>query len=101
MLCAGPVSWLSTTAGTQISSSDPPLLAVSTACPSEPFPPFFHPPIELAAWRPCCRLDLDRRIHLTSICFGVLTRLEILHESFEHRFDDVGREPRWTRRISR
>jgi hypothetical protein len=39
--------WLCAASGTKISSFDPPLTAVSTAYPAEPFLPFSHPPIKL------------------------------------------------------
>ena len=40
-----------------------------------PFLPFFHPPIELASFRPRGRLHLDRWIDFSAICFGTLLDL--------------------------
>jgi hypothetical protein len=60
---------------TKINSPDPPLTAVCTADPTQPFLPFFHPPIELAAFRPGGRIHLDRRIDFSAICFGTLLQL--------------------------
>jgi len=48
------------------------LTAVRTAYPTPPFPPFFHPPIELANFRPGGRLHLDWRIDFSAICIGTL-----------------------------
>jgi hypothetical protein len=36
-----------------------------------PFLPFFHPPSELAGFRPRGRLHLDGRIDFSAICFGM------------------------------
>ena len=57
---------------TKINSSDPPLTAVGTADATQPFLPFFHPPIKLAGFRPRGRLYLDRRIDFSAICIGTL-----------------------------
>jgi hypothetical protein len=51
------------------------LTAVCTADATPPFLPFFHPPIELASFRPCGHLDLDRRIDFSAICFGTLLQV--------------------------
>jgi hypothetical protein len=51
------------------------LAAVCTAYPTPPFLPFFHPPIELASLRPGGRLNLDRWIDFSAICFGTLLDL--------------------------
>jgi hypothetical protein len=48
------------------------LATVSTAYPTEPFLPFFHPPIELASCRPGGRVHLHRRIGFSAICFGTV-----------------------------
>jgi hypothetical protein len=63
---------------TKISSLDPPLTTVYTAYATPPFLPFFHPPIELAGFRPGCSLNLDRRIDFSAVCFSVLTRIKII-----------------------
>ena len=73
------LGWSLAARGTKINSSYPPLTAVCTAYPTEPFPPLLHPPIELASFRPHGRLHLDRRIDFPTICFGMLTRTEIPH----------------------
>jgi hypothetical protein len=62
---------------TKINSPDPPLPAVCTAYATPPFLPLFHPPIELASFRPCGCLHLDRRIDFSAICFGALLHLGI------------------------
>jgi hypothetical protein len=64
---------------TKIDSSDPPLSTVLTAYPAPPRLALFDPPIELAARRPCGRLDLDRRIDFAAVRFTVLARIEIRH----------------------
>jgi hypothetical protein len=69
------VIWSRAVRGTQITSSDPPLTAVCTAYAAPPFLAFFDPPIELAGCRPRGRLHLDRRIDLSTICFGALLHL--------------------------
>jgi hypothetical protein len=53
------------------------LTAVCTAYATPPFLPFFHPPIELAGLRPRGRLDLDRCIDFSAICFGTLLYLVV------------------------
>ena len=53
--------------GTKIKST---LTAVCTAYATPPLLPFFHPPIELASFRPRSRLHMDRWIDLSAICFG-------------------------------
>jgi hypothetical protein len=58
--------------GSKIDSSDPPLPAVCTAYTTQPFLPFFHPPIKLAGFRPRGRLYLDRWIDFSAICIGTL-----------------------------
>jgi hypothetical protein len=62
---------------TKINGSDPPSTAVRTAYPTPPFPPFLHPPIELASARPRGHLDLDRRIDFSAICFDTLLHLVV------------------------
>jgi hypothetical protein len=62
---------------TKINSSDPVLMSVRTAYATEPFPAFLHPPIELASSRPHGGLNVDRRIHLTAICFVMLLHLGV------------------------
>jgi hypothetical protein len=57
--------------GTKITRFDPALTTIGTAYPAPPFLPFFHPPIELARCRPRGRLDLDRWIDFSAICFGM------------------------------
>jgi len=47
------------------------LTAICTAYATPPFLPFFHPPIELARFRPRGRLNLDRRIDFSAICFSM------------------------------
>jgi hypothetical protein len=51
------------------------LAAVGTAYAIPPFPPFLHPPIGLASFRPHRRLHLDRPIDLSAICFDTLLHL--------------------------
>jgi hypothetical protein len=63
--------------GTKINSFDPPLTAVCTAYATPPFLPFFHPPIELAGFRPRGRLHLNRRIDFSAICFGAVLHVSI------------------------
>jgi hypothetical protein len=63
--------------GTKINSSDPPLTAVCTAYPTPPFPPFLHPPIELASFGPSGRLHLDRRVDFSAICFSTLLHVVV------------------------
>jgi hypothetical protein len=46
------------------------LTAVSTAYPTPPFAPFFHPPIELASFHPSGRIHLDRWIDFSAIWCG-------------------------------
>ncbi len=58
--------------GTKINSSDPASTAIGTAYPTPPVLAFFHPPIELASWRPRGRLDVDRWVDNSAICFGKL-----------------------------
>jgi hypothetical protein len=68
------------------------LTAVSTAYATPPFLPFFHPPIELARWRPRSRLHPDRR---TDVDVGLATREPVFsvpsakgsHANFEYRRD--------------
>jgi hypothetical protein len=52
----------------KINSSDPPLTAVCAAHAAPPLPPFAHPPVELASFRPRGRLHLDRWIDFSAIC---------------------------------
>ena len=54
------------------------LTAIRTAYPTQPFLPFFHPPIELASFRPGSRLHLDRRIDIAAICCGMLLQLVVV-----------------------
>ena len=61
--------------GSKITSPDPPLTAVRTAYPAQPLLAFFHPPIELASFRPRGRVHLERRIDCTAICFGDLLQV--------------------------
>ena len=63
--------------GTKINGSDPSLTAVCTAYPTPPLLPFFHPPIELASFRPRGRLHIDRRIDFSAICFGTLPHIVV------------------------
>jgi hypothetical protein len=51
-------------------SFDPPLTPVCAAYPASPFPPFSHPPIELANRGPCGHIHLDRWIDFSAIRFG-------------------------------
>jgi hypothetical protein len=51
------------------------LSAVYTAYPAPPFLPVFHPPIELAGFRPCGRLHLDRRIDFPAISLGPVLKI--------------------------
>jgi hypothetical protein len=53
-----------------------PLTTVCAAYPTPPFLPVLHPPIKLASWCPCGRLDVDRWVDNSAICFGKL--LDIL-----------------------
>jgi hypothetical protein len=78
----------------KITSFDPSLPAIGTAYPPEPlqaWPVLFHPPIELAAWRPCGCLDFDRRVDFAAVSFAVLARIVVLHGLFEHDCDSEGR----------
>jgi hypothetical protein len=59
-------SWQWVARRTEINSPDPALTAVSTAYPTQPFLPIFHPPIELASFRPRGRLNLDRGIDFSA-----------------------------------
>jgi hypothetical protein len=43
------------------------LTAIGTAYATPPFLPLFHPPIELASWRPGGRLDVDRWVDFAAI----------------------------------
>ena len=52
--------------GTKINSSDPPLAAVWTAHPTQPFLPIFHPPIQLASLRPRGRVNIDWRVNFAA-----------------------------------
>jgi hypothetical protein len=54
------------------------LPAIGTAYPTEPLLTLFHPPVELAGFRPGCSLNLDRRIDFSAVCFSVLTRIKII-----------------------
>jgi hypothetical protein len=56
---------------------DPLLTSVWTAHTTQPLSPLFHPPIELASGGPRGCLDLDRRIDLAAICFGVIVDLHV------------------------
>jgi hypothetical protein len=58
------------------------LTAVCTAYATQPFLPFFHPPIVLASLRPRGHLHLNRRIDFSAICFG--TRLHIVVASIPY-----------------
>jgi hypothetical protein len=51
------------------------LTPVCTGYATPPFLPFFHPPIKLASSRPRGRLDWDRCIDFSAICFGTLLDL--------------------------
>jgi hypothetical protein len=53
------------------------LPAVCTAYATPPFLTFFHPPIELASFRPHGRTHLERRIDFSAICFGMLLHLVV------------------------
>jgi hypothetical protein len=53
------------------------LTAVCTTDPTPPFLPFFHPPIELACFRPGGRRHLDRRIDFSTIPFGTLLHVGV------------------------
>jgi hypothetical protein len=53
------------------------LTAVCTAYATPPFLAFFHPPIELASFRPCDCLDLDRRIDFSAIYLAVIVLIAI------------------------
>jgi hypothetical protein len=81
-------SWVRAARRTKINSSDPPLTAVCTTYATPPFPPFFHPPIELASFRPRGRLHRDRRIDFSAICFGMLLHLAVaeIHIRLEYVF---------------
>jgi hypothetical protein len=59
----------------KINSPDPALPAVCTAYPTPPFPPFFHPPIELAGFRPHGRLHRDRG----GVNFAAIRLGQVLH----------------------
>ena len=62
---------------TKINSSNPALPAVPTSYAAPPFPPFSHPPIELACSRPGSRVHLDRRLDCTAVHVAVLVRIDI------------------------
>jgi hypothetical protein len=51
------------------------LPAVRAAYATPAFLPFFHPPIELASFRPRGSLHLDRRIDVSAICVSTLLLL--------------------------
>jgi len=53
------------------------LPAVCTSYATPPLLPFFHPPIKLASLRPGSRLDLDRRINLSTIFVSTLPHVII------------------------
>jgi hypothetical protein len=76
-LLHGSESWLRAVRGAKINSSDPPLTAVRTAYATPPFPPFCHPPIELAGIRPFGRLNPDRRIDSSAISFSTLSQVVV------------------------
>jgi hypothetical protein len=81
--------------GTKITSFDPVLFTVRTACPTPPlqaWPMLFDPPIELASRRPGGHLHRDRRIDFPAVCFAVLARIEIPHVQLEHADDCGGSE---------
>ena len=63
--------------GTKIASSDPPLTAICTAYVTPPFQLFLHPLIELAGFRPCSRLHLDRRADFPAVCVSTLLQLGV------------------------
>jgi len=68
-LPAAPVPLLLPPDGPHIASSDPALLTVGTAYPSEPLQPWpalFHPPIKLPSFRPRSYIDRHRRINQTA-----------------------------------
>jgi hypothetical protein len=71
------VIWLGKARRTEINSFDPSLTAVSTAHATPPFVPFFHPPIELAGFRPRGRLHLHRWIDLSAVWFGMLLHVVV------------------------
>jgi hypothetical protein len=54
------------------------LAAVCTAYATPPFLPFFHPPIELASFRPGGGVHLNRRIDFPLIRFGMLLHLVVM-----------------------
>jgi hypothetical protein len=64
---ASPRSWQLAARGSKINSSDPPLPAVCTAYPTPPFPPFLHPPVQLASLAPCGGLHRDWWINFPAI----------------------------------
>jgi excisionase family DNA binding protein len=66
---------LLTVGRTQINRFDPPLTTVRATDSAAPFPPFFHPPIELASIRPGRRLNRYRRIDFSAICCGELLQV--------------------------
>ena len=84
---------------TKISGSDPPLTAGCTAYPTQPFLPFFHPPIELTGFGPGGRVHLDRRINRTSVRLAVPVRMEV-HAPLEHVGDSGGRASPGAQRMS-
>jgi len=53
------------------------LPAVFAPHTTPPFPPFFHPPIELASFRPRGHLDLDRWIDFPAICCRKLLHIVV------------------------
>ena len=64
--------------GTKIGGFDPSLAAVCAshaAPPRQEWPVLFHP-IELAAWRPCGCIHMDRWIDFAAIRFAVLTQID-------------------------
>jgi hypothetical protein len=53
------------------------LTAIWAAYAAPPFLPFFHPPSELASFRPRGRLHLNRRIDFSAICFSTLLHVVV------------------------
>jgi hypothetical protein len=64
------VIWSRTARGTKINSFDPSLTAACSAYPTPQFLAIFHPPIQLASFRP--HGHLDRWIDFSAICFSML-----------------------------
>jgi hypothetical protein len=78
ILCGRHRSCPSAPCGTKINSSDPSLTAVCTAYATPPLLPFFHPTIELAAFRPVAVSTLIGGSDFPAICLGTLLQVVVV-----------------------